>query len=213
MGHILGLRREKRHLFHDSSKHDSFCCAHVLILCEFCRRHNFKGSTAISQHCLQNITCTGINSISSSISDRSCQAFGVETFFSWRCTGVKFRSLADVLLFGSFVLHGQQPAVLFDKAFVEEDRSLLKLLGILELHCMWDVRNEGINRRETGEWPIYSSQGVMDYLPMNLPRNKTPVHIFPPTIGEYAAWQICHTQGRMSCWPPNSMPIFNFNIL
>lgn len=55
-------------------------------------RHNFKGSTAISQHCLQNITCTGINSISSS---------------------------------------------------------------------------------------------VMDYLPMNLPRNKTPVHIFPPTIGEY----------------------------
>ena len=55
-------------------------------------RHNFKGSTAISQKCLQNISCTARNSITSS---------------------------------------------------------------------------------------------VMDYLPLNLPKNHTPVHIFPPTIGAY----------------------------
>ena len=28
----------------------------------------------------------------------------------------------------------------------------------------------------------------MDYLPLNLPKNHTPVHIFPPTIGAYESW-------------------------
>ena len=30
-------------------------------------RHNFKGSTAISQKCLQNISCTARNSITASV--------------------------------------------------------------------------------------------------------------------------------------------------
>ena len=31
-------------------------------------------------------------------------------------------------------------------------------------------------------------QGVMDYLPMNLPEKQKPTHIFPPAIGAYVTW-------------------------
>ena len=33
--------------------------------------------------------------------------------------------------------------------------------------------------------------GIMDYVPLNLPKNNTHVHIFPPTIGAYDSWQEC----------------------